>query len=303
MLHVDLPEAIDKGELSLFADDTNVYCIGQHVEEVTDKLNVIMSQIHDWCMNNKLTVHPGKSEAMMITKTPFIGPLRPLKYGDNFVKFVTATNCLGLEIDNKLSWNVHIKKVSKNFSQKLGALKRMNLPRMALEEIYFKTVISKVTYCISVWGNCSVPLFKTLESIHARAARFIYSLPKTLSDEESIVRANWQPLSYIYKRRLLTVMHKVYYNTGDEAIQSLFIKSQRNENQFTVQRSNTEHGRNSLKYRGTVIWNVLPDSLKRIEHNKTFKNNLKRAIKVINNVNFTKGTTFVLHRMKDFTYF
>ena len=33
-----------------------------------------------------------KSEAMMIPKTPFIGPLRPLKYGDNFVKFVTATN-------------------------------------------------------------------------------------------------------------------------------------------------------------------------------------------------------------------
>ncbi len=94
-------------------------------------------------MKNKLTVHPGKSEAMLITKTPFTGPLRPLKYDDNFVKFVTAANCLGVEIDNKLCWNAHIKKVSKNFSQKLGALKRMNLPRKALEEIYFKPLYQR----------------------------------------------------------------------------------------------------------------------------------------------------------------
>ena len=86
----DLPDCIEEGELSLFADDTNVYCIGNNVEEVVDMLNKVMAQVYDWCMKNKLTVHPGKSEAMIMIKTPFTGPLRPLKYGENYVKFVSA---------------------------------------------------------------------------------------------------------------------------------------------------------------------------------------------------------------------
>ena len=77
----------------------------------------------------KLTVHPGKSEAMIMMKTPFTGPLRPLKYGENYVKFVSVTTCLGIEIDHKLSWNAQIGEVSKNYFKKIGALKRMKLPK------------------------------------------------------------------------------------------------------------------------------------------------------------------------------
>ena len=156
----DLPESTSEGELSLFADDTNVYCIGTDIEEVIDTLNRIMAEVYDWCVKNKLTVHPGKSEAMILRRTPFIGPLRLLMYGGNLIKFVTVANCLGIDIDHKLSWNLQIKKVCKSFSKKLGALKRMGyLPRKVLEEVYFKMVISSTVYGISVWGSCSVALF------------------------------------------------------------------------------------------------------------------------------------------------
>ena len=115
-IHVnDLPDCIEEGELSLFADDTNVYFIGNNVEEVVDMLNKVMAQVYDWYMKNKLTVHPGKSETMIVMKTPFTGPLRPLKCGENYVKFVSVTNFLGIEIDHKLSWNAQIGKVSKNY--------------------------------------------------------------------------------------------------------------------------------------------------------------------------------------------
>ena len=56
----DLPDCIEQGELSLFADDTNVYFIRNNVEGVVDMLNKVMAQVYDWCMKNKLTVHPGK---------------------------------------------------------------------------------------------------------------------------------------------------------------------------------------------------------------------------------------------------
>ena len=126
----DFPESIDAGDLSMFADDTNVYCIGTNVEEVVDKLNIIMEQVHNWCTKNKLTVHPGKCEAMLVMKTPFIGLLQPLHYGSEYIKFVATSTCLGVVIDQKLSWYAQVAQACKNFSKKVGAIKRMGyLPK------------------------------------------------------------------------------------------------------------------------------------------------------------------------------
>ena len=54
-------------------------------EVVTDTLNHIIGQVHKWCVRNKMSVHPGKSKVMIIRKTPFIGPLRPIYFGNDVI--------------------------------------------------------------------------------------------------------------------------------------------------------------------------------------------------------------------------
>ena len=98
-------------------------------------------------------------------------------------------------------------------------------------------------------------------------------------------------------------MHKVHFNTGDKSIQALFTRTARSQNQFNIERFNSEHGRHSLRYCGAVVWNTLPDFLKNIDNNSAFKNNLKRAIHIINNVDFIKGQTFISNRRQDYSYF
>ena len=51
-----------------------------------------------------------------------------------------------------------------------------------LEDIYYKTIIPSVTYCIAVWGTSSDAGFKGLEHIHARAARTVKHLEKIQED-------------------------------------------------------------------------------------------------------------------------
>ena len=88
---------------------------------------------------------------MILMKRPFVGPMRPITIGTNIINIVSETVCLGVKIDNRLTWEPQINSVCKTLSQKLKDLKRMKfLPRIVLEKIYFSTVISKVTYCISV---------------------------------------------------------------------------------------------------------------------------------------------------------
>ena len=150
----DLPEAITEGEVTLFADDTSIYCIGDNVDKIIDSLNLAMEEVLGWCRRNKLTVHPGKTEAMLLMKKAFMGPLKAIKYGESYISIVDSVKYLVITIDNKLTWDKHISTTCKKFSSKLGALKRMKfLPTNVLEEIYYKTVISGITYCISVWGT------------------------------------------------------------------------------------------------------------------------------------------------------
>ena len=125
--------------------------------------------------NNQLTIHLIKAEAMLIRKSPFIGPLLPLRFGSGFIHLAESSTCLGLKLDNRRSWSDHICHVTKCFAQKFGALKRMTyLPVRTLQEIYFKTIILSVTYFILSWGNCSTAVLSHLDSVHSRAARIIW---------------------------------------------------------------------------------------------------------------------------------
>ncbi len=101
-------EAITEGEATIFADDTSIYYIGDNVDKIIDSLNLAMKQVHNWCRRNKLTVHQEKTEAMLLTNKAFMGPLKPIMYGESYISIVNSVKYLGITIDSKLNWDKHI---------------------------------------------------------------------------------------------------------------------------------------------------------------------------------------------------
>ena len=101
----DLPTSSETGCNHMFADDTTIYYIGEEVEEIVDALNLILNDFKVWCCKNHLTVHTGKTVAMLISSHAFVGPMRPLMFGDSCIYFNTKSTCLGVEIDYKLTGN------------------------------------------------------------------------------------------------------------------------------------------------------------------------------------------------------
>ena len=71
-----------------------------------------------WSSLNKLTIHPTKTEAMILAIQQFIRPLQPLHFGPGFVKLVNFISSLGVTIDNKLSWHSQVDVVKASFSKK-----------------------------------------------------------------------------------------------------------------------------------------------------------------------------------------
>lgn len=296
----DLPNAITSGDVFMYADDTTLYCVGKNFDQVCSQLNNILEQLLLWSTMNKLCIHPVKSEVMILSKTSFIGPVPPIHFGNNFINVVNHTTCLGLIIDNRLTWAMHVDHVKKSFAQKVGALKRMKkLPVKVLEEIYFKSIVPAVSYGIVVWGNCNYSIMESLNPIHARAARVIHQ-------DKSLEKLNWLPISYIYKRRLLLLMHDVL---NDKILYPPFNlrlgnrPSRTGGLQVEIPRVNYKVGKESAQYRGPVIWNFIA-RLANFNVNiqkDSFKNILRRLSQNINS--FLFEAPMIAMKDRDFVYF
>jgi len=137
------------------------------------RLNAEKLQIY--AKRNSLTIHPDKCEIIVLSKHRFVGPLAKVELGGKIIEIVHSSKCLGLTIDQNLTWETHIQNISKGFSCKVKNMFQMrDMPKSVLSSIYFQGVLPSILYGISVWGNCSPSLMMKIEKIHIRAARFIH---------------------------------------------------------------------------------------------------------------------------------
>ena len=93
-----------------------------------------------------LNNHPDKTEVMIISSRNVVGPFQPIRLEDHIVKFVTKSECLGMTVDNQLSWCSQDKNASSNLNKKVKQLKRMkSLPSNVLESVYFFGILPSFT--------------------------------------------------------------------------------------------------------------------------------------------------------------
>ena len=105
----------------------------------------------------------------------------------------------------------------------------------------------------------------SLNSIHARASRIVNNLQPLLADHICLIESNWLPLSalsYFFKKAVLMLMHKVYFETSCQYVWELFSKNATFRstwfpNQFNIIRFKCDTGRNTSRYRDPVIWNFV----------------------------------------------
>ena len=189
-------------------------------------------------------------------------------------------------------------------------LKRMrDLPKHVLAEIYFKTIVPSMSYGIAVWGNCTPSVLNFLNAVHARACRIIYCIPSTIDDDTCLSTSKWQPIDYIYKRRILVKMHGVFSGDAPKQLSELFTekkskRSSRFSNQLDIVRVKSETGRNTFKYRGTLLWNYM-NKITHISNigKNSFKLILKKCSKEISSFSFRKEATMITKKDTDFIYF
>ena len=253
----DLPGATTNASVEMFADDTTAFCIGNTFDEVSFKIQKAIADLNKWAKDNFMTIHPAKTELMLLSKSEFIGSLQNICLGPNELSFVSKATFLGIHIDNKLSWSPHVKSLSKRFSARVKKLKHLKgLDDRILDSIYFKGIIPSITYSITLWGSSKS--LQTLEDIHIRAARFILNIKESTLSTEVLEATKWKSLSYIYKKRIATISYQAFYNRAPAGISSLFTKHFPLRNlsdnlKLYVQRPKSDFLRSSFSHRASIL--------------------------------------------------
>ena len=257
----DLPATISEGDLYMYANDTSIYCIGENADVAVVALNNTLLEVQRWCIENRLTPYPTKSEAMVLSRQTITRPLPPFLLGSSVLNYVTKSRLLGTSVDDQLSWIPHMLELKKNFSNKLDLLKRSRfLPRKVLLRFYFSVILPSVKYGIVLWGSCTnSDLVKSVNSLHCRAARIIFNLPRDVPLTEVLTRAQWQIMSLHYKIDILKIFHKGYNDELPALLsESIYTRrrntfSLRGKDSLVVPRFETRYLKDSLAHRGSVL--------------------------------------------------
>ena len=136
---------------------------------------------------------------------------------------------LGVVIDNRLTFNSHIRQLCKKVSQKISSLSRIsNQLNDSEETLLFNAVVkSQFKYCPLVWMFCSRTSNNMINRVHQRALRVI--LGDDLSDFESLLQKNNRDIRSHHKhiQSLMIEISKIKNELAPAIMDSIF--ERRNE--------------------------------------------------------------------------
>ena len=277
----DLFFFIKESSTTNFADDNTLYAYGDSIDEVNFKLeNDIENALH-WFEINQMVANPNKFQLM------FLGTRKKtklcLRIGNKSCVSTSSVTLLGVEIDWKLNFNLHVKNITNKANNKANSLSRLRnkLDTNQKLSLYHSYILSAFGYCPLIWMFCGKSCNELINRVQRKSLRIIYN--DYNSDYDTLLKyGNHHKIHDINNRKLLIEVYKCLNKINPSFLNGLFKPKSvshdlRNRKLLIIPNTNTQqYGLKSLSYRGSMIWNSNNNSnLDQSKDLNQFKNRLK----------------------------
>ena len=150
-LHLHLHDA----ECVQFADDTTLLFKHKNIRYLQFCIESELKQILDWFNANKLTLNVSKCSYLLFNAGNKQCSTANLTLNDIGIPKVRFAKLLGTWIDDKLTWDTHVKKLMVKLRCGIGMLQRSQnlLSIKARKLLYYGQIHSNLCYCLSIWGT------------------------------------------------------------------------------------------------------------------------------------------------------
>ena len=190
-----------------------------------------------------------------------------LNIDGNQVTLEKSVKLLGINIDEKLSFDEHVSSLCKMASDQLNAISRLHiyLGFKEQEVLINSFVYVNFNYCPLIWHFCSAKSVRKIEQIQTRALRILYN--DFDSDYKTLLDKSGKCTMEVKRLRTLGLeVFKTLNNLNPAFMEEIFHRTRwlthrPNNIQVNVHKT-AKYGDKSLKTLGPHIWNSLPEHMK-----------------------------------------
>ena len=197
---------------------------------------------------------------------------------------------LGLLIDNNLTWKTHADEICTKVAQLVGMLWRIRSYLSTEMKLLFynSIVLSKIDYCLHIWGSAPSYCIDRIYKLQKQVARIVLNVERDTSSHYMFNKLKWLTIyqCIIYQRYL--AMYPIFNNSVPKSIGAMFPRKQEKShnlrsNKFCslelhLSRANSTLYEKSFLHSGARLWHALPDSIKCAQSIETSKHMCKMYI-------------------------
>ena len=274
----DLFMFCEKSTLANYADDNSPYSCNNDIDAVISQLENDSKILLNWVSCNGLKANPDKFHLILSD---------PCKeYAINVEEFNISNSLnkklLGVTIDNKLSFDVHVGALCNKASQKVHALSRIShFMGIKQRQIIMKAFInSQFGYCPLVWMFHSRKLNNRINKIHERALRIVFNDNKS-TFRELLLKDNSVTVHERNIQTLAIELYKILNGFSPEIMNQVFPLKENikyhSQNKFKTRNVHSvKYGINTLTHLGPKIWAMVPDEIKDETSLMNFKTKIRQ---------------------------
>ena len=119
----DLPLHVTSSQIDLYADDTTLIASADYesTQQLQESLNRSVQEVVNWASVNKLPINEKKTKVLLVTGKRLPSKIThtpSITINGTELNNVSSVTLLGLEIDDKLTFDAHVDKICKKISQR-----------------------------------------------------------------------------------------------------------------------------------------------------------------------------------------
>lgn len=276
--------------LSLYADDAIIIVTDENKETIENKLSREIVEVSNWCFQNKLFLHLGKTEVILFGSAAKLKkcPNSEIRVGDEYFTFKQEVKFLGCILDNKMTGDsmaaVALSKINNRI--KFLARQAAYLDKQTMTMLAGALVQPHFDYAVTFWYSGSKKHVKNkLQTAQNRLCRIVLGLHPRMHLNNNHFRE--LGILKVDKRVMfikIMMVYKIIQRTVPKYLYDYYvfvrdvhcISTRARINNIYLYRFKSVVGKNSFLYSSAVAWNELPDHIKQLQEAWPFRREVKK---------------------------
>jgi len=275
----------------IFADDTNVFASDPNIQQLEKLCQSTIDIISEWLLANRLTLNVDKTCYMIFhpSSAPNMSENLNLTIDKLKITKVSSIKFLGMQIDDKLEWKLHIQDLCQVLRKYVGVFCKLSLklPANILKMLYFSIIYPRILYGIEIYANTYMINLHDLIILNNRILRILQHKRLSTNINDLYINFKTLPINKLFHFQILTHAQAVYYKSPclpdifklnhalNKDIHGHNTRSSQDFHRVTI---NSNYSVKISSNLCAKYWNQLPNEIKLLSNLNTYKKCLKNFL-------------------------